>query len=80
MTPSEFYAWFTGYGEHIAEAPTAEQWARIKRQVEVLACPGGLIGKSPYGLDAAKQLVRQAETKVSYQDVLSNAVSRGLGQ
>ncbi len=39
MTLSEFKAWFRGYTEHIGEAgaPTKEQWARIKAELDKTA-------------------------------------------
>lgn len=34
MTLTEFKAWLEGFGEHIAEAPTPEQWTKIKAKIE----------------------------------------------
>lgn len=36
MTPSEFTAWFYGFTEGMDGPPNAEQWLRIKEQVELL--------------------------------------------
>ena len=33
MTPSEFKAWFDGFGEGVTGLPTEAQWARIKARV-----------------------------------------------
>lgn len=33
MTPEQFKAWFEGFCEGIAEAPTPEQWAKVKDKV-----------------------------------------------
>ena len=33
MTLNEFRAWFDGFSEAIGDAPTPEQWARIKAKL-----------------------------------------------
>lgn len=33
MTPQEFKAWFDGFTEAVPDAPTNEQWKRIKERV-----------------------------------------------
>lgn len=33
MTPDQFKAWFEGFCEAIDQAPTPEQWAKIKAKV-----------------------------------------------
>ncbi len=33
---TKFLAWFVGYAENVKEAPTPEQWTRIKEQVRGL--------------------------------------------
>lgn len=34
MTINEFRAWLAGFSEAIGEAPTPEQWAKIKAKLE----------------------------------------------
>ena len=34
MTLSEFKAWLDGFSEAMGEAPTPEQWAKIKRKLD----------------------------------------------
>lgn len=36
MTKDEFKAWFEGFSECIAKAPTEKQWKRIKEQVAAI--------------------------------------------
>lgn len=33
MTPDQFKAWFEGFCEGITDAPTPEQWAKIKAKI-----------------------------------------------
>ena len=33
MTLSEFKAWFDGFSEGVGDAPTPEQWAKIKAKI-----------------------------------------------
>ena len=39
MTISEFRAWLEGFSEAIGEAPTAEQWEKIKEKIGTIAAP-----------------------------------------
>ena len=39
MDAKEFKAWFEGFCEGVGEAPTAEQWAKLKQKVSALAEP-----------------------------------------
>ena len=39
MDAKEFKAWFEGFCEGVGEAPTAEQWAKLKQKVGTLAVP-----------------------------------------
>ncbi len=39
MDAKEFKAWFEGFCEGVGEAPTAEQWAKLKQKVGTLAGP-----------------------------------------
>lgn len=39
MTPDQFKAWFEGFCEGIADAPTREQWAKVKAKVTDLGSP-----------------------------------------
>lgn len=44
MTFAEFRAWFDGYCEHVGDAPTPEQWARIKEKMaEVERAPPAIV-------------------------------------
>ena len=36
MNLNEFKAWFEGFAEGIGEAPTPEQWAKIKAKIAAL--------------------------------------------
>jgi hypothetical protein len=40
MTPDQFKAWFEGFCEAIEQAPTPEQWAKIKGKVTELKALG----------------------------------------
>ena len=42
MTFNEFRAWFDGFSEAIGDAPTPEQWAKIKAKVDSLDPLAGL--------------------------------------
>lgn len=37
MTLNEFKAWFEGFTDGMADAPTPEQWAKVKAKVGLLA-------------------------------------------
>lgn len=39
MTLSEFKAWLDGFGEAIGDAPTPEQWAKIREKLATVAEP-----------------------------------------
>ena len=39
MDAKEFKAWFEGFCEGVGEAPTAEQWAKLKQKAGTLAGP-----------------------------------------
>ena len=47
MTLNEFRAWFDGFSEAIGDAPTPEQWAKIKAKVSSLDPLTGLAGMIP---------------------------------
>lgn len=47
MTLNEFRAWFDGFSEAIGDAPTPEQWAKIKAKVNGLGPLAGLAGLIP---------------------------------
>ena len=41
MTFNEFKSWLDGFSEAIGEAPTPEQWAKVKAKVNEVANPLG---------------------------------------
>jgi len=41
MTFSEFKSWLDGFSEAIGDAPTPEQWAKVKAKVGEVANPLG---------------------------------------
>lgn len=47
MTFNEFRAWFDGFSEAIGDAPTPEQWAKIKAKVDSLDPLAGLVKLVP---------------------------------
>ena len=55
MRPEEFRSWFAGYSEHISDAPTPQQWARIQAQVRLLAGSPSVmqLGQTVHPLSAA---------------------------
>lgn len=39
LTLAEFKAWFDGFNEAVSEAPTPEQWAKIKAKIAGIEPP-----------------------------------------
>lgn len=39
MTLTEFRLWLAGFSEAVGDAPTAEQWARVKEQLAQVQVP-----------------------------------------
>lgn len=39
MTLTEFRLWLAGFSEAVGDAPTAEQWARVKEQLAQVPAP-----------------------------------------
>lgn len=64
MTLNEFRAWFDGFSEAIGDAPTPDQWAKIKAKVDALDASVavrvavGHDGEFRAALDAAEKRVR----------------------
>lgn len=68
MTLSEFKAWFDGFSEGVGEAPTPEQWAKIKAKIATLSAGAVL------GIRDADQFKRTwAESPPRYGQITSGA-------
>lgn len=69
MNASEFRAWFEGFCEGVGDAPTAEQWAKVKSRISSLrdyTAPASRQNPWTLGLTASQLGVPQTHTNSRY--------------
>lgn len=84
MTPDQFKAWFEGFCEGISDAPTPEQWAKIKAKIGELRAAVPAPSRPPewnrqWGQNGPPTLNPVVGTPFSHETRVIGADGRDLG-
>jgi hypothetical protein len=61
MSLQRFLDWFEGFAENVGEAPTAEQWTRIREKIGVLSANGEVNSALPVNTESGFTHEKQVE-------------------